>query len=116
MFEPAHFGNVVYNQKVYTHDIYVHPSGKVERRRKELSEIVYSTDHKVGAAEIEILLREDPDCVIIGTGYNGALRLGSEAREILREKGVVCKVYPTSRAVKEFNNCYNCSILVHVTC
>jgi hypothetical protein len=116
MFEPAHFGNVVYNRKVYSHDIYVHPSGKVEPRRKELSKIVYSTGHKVGAAEMEVLLTEDPDCIIIGTGYNGALRLTSEARDFLREKGVVCKEYPTPRAVEEFNHSYNCSILVHVTC
>jgi hypothetical protein len=116
MFEHAEFGKIVYNKKVYHHDIYVHPSGKVEVRRKELSEVVYRTSHQVVAAEVDVLLQEDPDCIIIGTGFSGALRLTDGAREFLKEKGVLYIELVTPRAVQEYNTRHNCSILVHVTC
>lgn len=116
MLKQAEFGSVIYRNKVYTHDIYVHPSGDVEPRRKELSSLVHGTSHRVVKAEMEMLLREDPDCIIIGTGYSGALHLTMEARDFLTEKGVFYQELPTPRAITEFNNRYNCAILVHVTC
>jgi hypothetical protein len=116
MFEHTEFGTVVYNRKAYHTDIYVHPSGAVEIRKKELSRVVHGTSHKVVAAEIEILLKEDPDYIIIGTGQNGALHLTAEAREVLEEKGVFYKELTTPRAIKEFNRSWNCAILVHITC
>lgn len=116
MFERAEFGKVVYNRKVYRQDIYVHPSGRVEVRRKELSEVVHTTSHRVVAAEMEVLLQEDPDCIIIGTGFSGALHLTNEARQFLKEKGVLYRELITPRAIQEYNNSYNCSILVHITC
>jgi hypothetical protein len=116
MFERAVFGSVVYNNTVYRHDIYVHPSGAVEPRRKELSQQVYGTSHKVVKGEMEILLREDPDCIIIATGFNGALHLTAEAREFLKEKGILYEEMVTPKAVREYNTKLNCAILVHVTC
>lgn len=116
MFENAEFGAVIYNNTVYHQDIYVHPSGTVEKRRKELSKIVYGTSHSVVKAEMEILLKEDPDCVLIGTGYNGALHLTAEAKTFLEEKGVIYQEFLTPKAVKEYNKQHNCAILVHVTC
>jgi hypothetical protein len=116
MFEKAEFGSVVYNGTEYDFDVYVHPSGDVQVRRKELSEIVYNTGHKVVAAEIEYLLKEDPDCVIIGTGFSGALRLTSQAREVLEAKNIFYTELLTPQAAQEFNNRKNCAMLVHVTC
>lgn len=116
MFQAPEFGKVIYNEKVYDQDIYVHPSGRVELRKKELSRMVYSTSHMVAAAEMEVLLQEDPDCIIIGTGFNGALHLTAEAREFLEEKGVPYKELITPRAVEEYEKSINCATLVHVTC
>lgn len=116
MFEKAEFGSVVFNGEEYDYDLYVHPSGQVQVRRKELSEIVHKTSHRVVAAEIEYLLQEDPDCIIIGTGFSGALRLTNQAREVLEEKNVFYKELPTPQAAQEFNNKKNCAMLVHVTC
>jgi len=116
VFEQAEFGKVVFNRKMYTHDIYVHPSGRVEPRRKELSKLVHHTSHKVVAAEIEYLLQEDPDLIIIGTGYNGALHLTAQARDYLKDKGVLYHECTTPKAIQEYNSCCNCAILVHVTC
>lgn len=116
MFSHTEFGKVVYKGVEYTHDIYVHPSQKVEPRRKELSEQAYGTSHKVSPAEMDILLTEDPDCILIGTGQSGALHLTAEARKFLEEKGVIYKELLTPRAIQEFNATVNCAILVHVTC
>ncbi|MBU6998927.1 MAG: hypothetical protein HXS41_15090 [Theionarchaea archaeon] len=116
MLKEVEFGSVQYKNRIYTHDIYVHPSGAVEPRRKELSSLVHGTSHKVVKAEMEILLLEDPDCVIIGTGYSGALHLTEEARDFLKQKGVFYQELLTPQAIIEFNHRYNCAILVHVTC
>lgn len=116
MFERTEFGTVVFNKTAYNHDMYVHPSGTVEPRRKELSRMVYSTSHRVVAAEMECLLQEDPDCVIIGTGFSGALHLTAEAKDFLKEKGVLYREFLTPKAVQEYNSQKNCAILVHVTC
>lgn len=109
------FGTVVYRGRVYSCDVYVHPSGRVEPRRVELQP-GYSSGHRVGAAEIEWLLQEDPDYILIGTGFNGALHLTQDAREFLEEKGALYRELLTPRAVEEYNRSYNCAILVHVTC
>ncbi|MBU7015780.1 MAG: hypothetical protein HXS52_13440 [Theionarchaea archaeon] len=116
MLKQAKFGSVIYKNRVFTHDIYVHPSGAVEPRRKELSCMVHGTSHKVVKAEMEILLREDPDCIIIGTGHSGALHLTAEAREYLKERGVSYQELLTPQAITEYNHRFNCAVLVHVTC
>jgi hypothetical protein len=116
MFGNAVFGAVVYNNTVYHTDIYVHPSGTVEVRQKELSTLVHKTSHKVVKAEMELLLKEDPDCILIGTGHNNCLHLTAEAKTFLEEKHVFYQEFLTPKAVKEYNKRHNCAILVHITC
>lgn len=59
-----------------------------------------SKAHYVGLAEIEGLLREGPDVLIIGTGYDNLVQV---EEEILAMSAVQVLPLPTPQAVRRYN-------------
>jgi len=101
MIDSVKFGEIVVEGKRYTHDIVIYPSGKIERRKKELSKRKHGTSHKFDPDELKEYLKEDFDVLIVGTGIYGALKLLPEAKELVKDKEVIEK--PTPEAIKLFN-------------
>jgi len=59
--------------------------------------------------------------IIVGTGYNGAASLNTEAKELvdqIRAKGIEVHIMPTSEAVKLFNKTSKKGLLAcfHLNC
>ncbi len=82
------FGRAVFNGVEYVHDIVV-CSGRVRRRRKELSAHMrprYGHTPLTGE-ELKTYLEEcgEPEVIFVGTGVYGALPLTEDAEELLRE-------------------------------
>ncbi|MBO8173889.1 MAG: Mth938-like domain-containing protein [Thermococcus sp.] len=101
MIDSVKFGEIVVEGKRYVHDIVIYPSGKIERRKKELSKRKHGTSHKFDPDELKEYLKEDFDVLIVGAGIYGALRLLPEAKELVKDKEVIEK--PTPEAIKLFN-------------
>ncbi len=101
MIDSVRFGEIVVQGRGYPYDIVIYPSGKIERRKKELSKKKHGTSHKFDPDELKEYLREDFDILIVGTGIYGALRLLPEAKELVKGKEIIEK--PTPEAIKLFN-------------
>ncbi len=121
------FGYIVINGKRYDYDVVIYPSGRVEKRRKELSSAkrnIYGHTPLSGEELAHYLsAAESIDCLVIGTGQYGVLPLDDEAKKIieeLRDRGVNVIADKTPVIVEKCDEvlarCKNPLVIVHVTC
>jgi hypothetical protein len=111
------FGSITVEGRRYEYDIIIRLSGKVRKRNKSLSKAVYGTSHTISLAEIEDLYRKKTERLIIGTGQEDQVRLSDEAAEFLKSHGCKADLWPTSKAVKRWNEADGKVLgLFHVTC
>ncbi|AMM54673.1 Mth938-like domain-containing protein [Pyrococcus kukulkanii] len=111
------FGSVEINGIKYNHDIVIYPSGRIERRKKEISKKKHGTSHKFDPEELKEYLREDFDVLIVGTGIYGMLSLLPEARELVKEKDIIERPTPEAlKLVEELWGKKKVLAIIHVTC
>lgn len=101
MIEGVKFGAITVNGKTYGHDIVIYPSGRIERRKKEISKRKHDTSHKLDPEELTEYLREDFDVLVVGTGMYGMLSLLPESRALVGNREIIEK--PTRDAAELFN-------------
>ncbi len=111
------FGKIVFRDKTYHHDVYIHPDGQVSKRKKKISKKLYGTSHKIAVDEIRNIYVNGLEKVIVGSGQFGVAGLSPEANEFLEKKG--CRLYidKTPEAVREWNRSEGrVSAIFHLTC
>lgn len=104
------FGSITIDGKVYNHDVYVLPSGKVEER---------GYGHTFTKDQVERVLRENPDVVIIGKGTSGLASLSSDERALLEKTGAELIEADTPGVKEKFNELTKAkkvAAIIHVTC
>ena len=106
------FGRIVINNKAYTADIIIYP-GRVDPSwwRKE--------GHLLQLADVEEALQAKPEVLIIGTGYDGVMRVPRELIDRIVSQGIHVKVERTTKAVEAYNELQGAKIVVaalHLTC
>jgi len=93
--------------------------GRVLQRDLVLLEKKYGTMHVVDLDEAKQLVRGAPWEVIIGTGFDGLLKLTPEAEYFLKQKTALL-VMPTNEAVERLNSTMSRGLkvnaLIHVVC
>lgn len=78
--------------------------------------------HRVFVDDLSRILNRDPppEIIVVGTGYDGLVRVMPEVEEALRIKGIKLIVQPTREAYKTFNKLFNSGKSVagafHLTC
>jgi glucokinase len=113
----AGFGTIVVGKKEIANDIYIHPDGKVAKRKKKSAREKYGTSHVIDREELERVFRDEPCALIIGAGFNGMARVADDARAWLDELGVEWRLLPTPEAVEAYNAAEGPkALLLHVTC
>ena len=95
------FGSITVDGTRYEHDILIRLSGKVRKRKKELSKAVYGTSHTISLAEIEELYRPKAKRLIIGTGQEDKVRLSPEAADFLSDHNCQVDLWPTLESSRE---------------
>jgi hypothetical protein len=111
------FGSITVGGTKYEHDIIIRLSGRIRRRKKQLSKAVYGNSHTVSLPEIEDLYRERAERIIIGAGQEGLVHLSVEAAEFLRAQGCRVDLWPTPEAIRHWNKAEGKVLgLFHVTC
>ena len=73
--DKTEFGSIKIDGKAYDHDVIIHLSGEVEKRRKKLSKEKYGTSHIVSRAEAKYVFEDGCDVLIVGAGQNGEREL-----------------------------------------
>ena len=95
-------------------------SDKVVERDKPKLETLFSTTHKIGDWEQKLLLSENPEIILVASGWNGLLKVDEEFKNRVVKQGVELEVVLTPMVVGEYNRLVtegkrvNC--LVHTTC
>ena len=113
----SEFGSITIDGKAYDHDVTIGLSGKVRKRRKQLSKQLYGTSHIISKAEAKAVFEAGCDLVIVGTGQEGNVRLSPEAEAFFGKKGCKVLLQPTQEAIRSFNQSAGRKIaLMHVTC
>jgi len=112
------WGKIVVGDKEY-HDILA-SGGKIEAREYEKLKKLFGTGHKIGNWEVENLFSNDPEVIIIGTGWVGALKVPPIIEKEAEHRGIELKLLKSPRAVKEFNRLITegkrVNALIHSTC
>ena len=107
-FGLCRFGLVVYSAIPFPAvDLVIHANGFPSLRG--------SKEHFVAFAEIEGLLEEDPDVLIIGTGYDNMVQVENEISAMLS-----IEILRTPQAVRRFNELRaegkRVAAIIHSTC
>lgn len=97
MIGQCRFGVMAIGDKIYRSDLIVYPDGRVADNWWRAS------GHRLTLADIREVLAADPDVIVAGTGIYGLMRVASEVRSLLEERGIELVALRTKSAAKEFN-------------
>jgi hypothetical protein len=113
----SEFGWIEIDQVRYEHDVIIHHDGSVTKRSKKKSKEMKSTygHTPLSDQELEVLKKEKPEIVYIGTGQYGDLPITPEAeRELSRFETVI---RPTPEILDMLKKEHRSFIaIIHVTC
>ena len=113
----SEFGWIEIDQVRYEHDVIIHRDGSVTKRSKKKSKEMKSTygHTPLSDQELEVLKKEKPEIVYIGTGQYGDLPITPEAeRELCRFETVI---RPTPEILDMLKKEHRSFIaIIHVTC
>ncbi len=107
------FGIIVINGKEYHHDVVITPKG------------IYSDwwrleGHRLQLPDVRDFLAEEVDAVVIGTGYNGLMRVDREVIDVFSRRGTEVYVARTKEAVEIYNKLVDegkkVMAFLHLTC
>lgn len=88
---------------------------EVERVKQE-----YGTDHVVADWEQKLLLSENPEVILIVSGWSGFLRVDEEFEKKVEDAGAELRVVLTPRVTEEYNQLIEegkrINTLIHTTC
>ena len=77
------FGWIEIDGERYEHDVLIRLDGKIKRRKKKLSKLIYGTSHVISRPEAEHVFEDGARVLIIGTGQDGCVHLSPEAAAYL---------------------------------
>ncbi|MGQ9569936.1 MAG: Mth938-like domain-containing protein [Thermodesulfovibrionales bacterium] len=106
------FGNIVIDGKPYTSDVIIYPE-RVDSSwwRKQ--------GHSLHIADLKDIIPENPEILVIGTGYSGAMVVPEETLLYLKSKGIDVYIERTTKAVELFNKFQKGEKVIaalHLTC
>lgn len=95
------FGKIKINNREF-HDTIILPSGKILEREYEKIKEKYGTGHVIDDEEIELVLKEKPEIIVIGIGFDGKAELTEKAREKILKENIKLIELKTPKAVEKF--------------
>jgi hypothetical protein len=106
------FGKIVIGNKTYTSDIIIYPD-RIDPSwwRKE--------GHLLQVNDLSDVLKENPDLIIIGTGYSGVMRISEDVKKFLKSKEIDVIIEKTPEAVDAYNKIFETKKTIaclHLTC
>lgn len=96
IIEKYSFGNIRINGNSYSNDVIIFPEEVLPSWwRKE--------GHNLHMEDLQEVIKRTPDYLIIGTGYNGLMKVPQNLIIQLEEMGIKTIVKKSGDAVKEYN-------------
>jgi hypothetical protein len=111
------FGSITIEGESHKRDVIIRLNGKVKKRKKKLSKVVYGTSHTISLDEAEHLYQTGAGRLIVGAGQYGLVQLSPEATKFFGDRDCQVHLLPTPEAIEAWNQAEGPSIgLFHVTC
>ena len=111
------FGNLVFKGKSYNKDLIII---KLLNKERIISNWWRKEGHLLQSEDLEEVWKSKVDYLIVGTGAYGVMKVHPEVEKKAKELGIILEVYPTSSAVKRFNELYSQEKSIagafHLTC
>jgi len=96
MIESYSFGIMVIDGQKYKSDLIIFPEGI----RSSWWRI---TGHKLCLKDLESVIKEEPEALVIGTGFTGLMKVEEEVKKYAQEKGITLIIEKTKKATQRFN-------------
>lgn len=114
-FENFSFGSIKIDGVTYEHDIVIE-LGEVRKRKKK-----HSKKYRDNFGHTPLSLEEDIpwkcNCLVIGTGRNGAMPVMDEVKKEAKRRKVELVILPTARATDKLRTGLdNTNAILHLTC
>ncbi|MCP5417739.1 MAG: hypothetical protein H6965_11660 [Chromatiaceae bacterium] len=107
------FGRITIDGREFQSDLIIFPERIQENWRR-------LTGHRLDQCDLQTVLTEQPDMLVVGTGFFGRMRVPEETLEHLRRNGMAIRLAKTGAAVAEFNRLQQESARIvaalHLTC
>jgi len=87
---------MVINGQEYTSDLIIFP-GRIKSSWWRI------TGHKLCLQDLESVIKEEPEVLVIGTGFTGLMKVEEEIRNYTHEKDIILIVEKTKKATQTFN-------------
>lgn len=109
--DSTEFGKIVVDGKSYDYDIIILPDSTIKKRGLQKG------THIVCVEELELLFKEKPKVIVIGTGQSGVAEIEPKVLEKARKEKIKIVEVPTPIAIKKFNEINEKKAgLFHLTC
>jgi len=96
MINKYYFGSITIDNKIYNHDVEVRWNGEVLKWQRQ-------EGHIVDIDDIKRAIEQNPEVIIIGTGYSGIARVTEKVQDSLKEKSIELIIDLTEEATRTFN-------------
>lgn len=107
------FGEIIIGGERFRHDVIVTPS-------RIISDWWRQEGHRLQLQDVRDFLLEKADVVIIGTGYDGMMRVEPEVVDAFKSKGKDVVILKSREAVRKYNDFVMAGrkvmMFIHLTC
>jgi hypothetical protein len=114
MIEHYDFGEITINGKRYFHDLIVFHTGKIKDNWWRVE------GHRLSIEDIKDILKDKPEILVIGSGYDGLMRVDNNVIKTLKDAGIDVVVKKSVEACKVYNELKTKSkkvaLAIHLTC
>ena len=105
------FGSITVDGGRYPYDIWILADGSIRRR---------NGNHEFTLNELDLLLKDRPEVVVVGTGQSGCVRIDEDATREASRRGIKIISDITPKALKRYNEVVKAKRRVagvfHTTC
>lgn len=113
MIESYQFGEIKINGKTYTSDVIIYPDHIDSSWWRK-------TSHELGRYDLaDEVIKENPDVILVGTGFYGYMKVLPEAKKLIESKGIKLLVEDTKKACETYNQLSKTQKVIaffHLTC
>ncbi|MFX0207721.1 MAG: Mth938-like domain-containing protein [Candidatus Hodarchaeota archaeon] len=113
IIERYSFGTIQINNKSFSNDVIIFPEEVLPNWWRQ-------EGHRLHMEDLQEIIKRKPEILIIGTGYNGAMKVPKNLTTHLEELGIKPIVKNSKEAVNAFNTFVkrkgNVAAALHLTC
>jgi len=107
-----HFGQIVINGRKYSSDVIIFPDRVQDAWRRKKS-------HELTLEDIKDIMAENPEVLVVGTGYSGLMRVLPEVEQEAEALNIKLIAKPTGEACDIYNqlsDIQRVAAALHLTC